>query len=650
MQHLRRALALLCLVLPAAAQRLPQKQVAAPPADVEAGVVRLPERALERSRAAWLPLAWTPADGRWQAQVTLPVERAAARGRELALALFGPDAARWSARLSGAGFAGEALAALAASGRAHGASQAQDELAPGWDALSFTLSGALPGRLVVAVDAGLAPRAPAGGFLVVGDGEAPTLASAVEGRRWTIDRPLDFTARLEEAGALDDVRVLVASALGTQEESLRDDGLGADALAGDGVWSARVWPEALGSTQARVVALGHDADGAFVRTAQHALTVLAPRARLSGRVRASVLDAATLALSVEVETDGSAPVQLALEVWGERPGAGAVPIVWLSRMSAPEGAGARWIDLALDARWLNAAGSASGLELRRLRLQDPDTHVVLDALERAPLALAALPALVGGPAGAITPDMLSRPALGEERAAAGPPRSGQRLGLLAAAPAPLERPRERSLLLVHGYCAGGSPWPPAQFSQPRSAFADPDQNRSHDAFAQLLGAFAAQEGLDSFGVVAHSQGGAAALHLLTYYQSGLERSFGGRRIQSVGTPYQGTPLASLGSFACGVNDDMTPSGSAAWLAGIPSWARAEVHYWTTSNAGSACNFFTNLVLGSPNDGVIEMARGQLPGATNHGHKTGWCHSTGMSNPAHYTDAVRNAEMNAAAAR
>jgi hypothetical protein len=33
-----------------------------------------------------------------------------------------------------------------------------------------------------------------------------------------------------------------------------------------------------------------------------------------------------------------------------------------------------------------------------------------------------------------------------------------------------------------------------------------------------------------------------------------------------------------------------------------------------------------------------------------GHKSGWCHTTGMSNPASYTDHVRNAEMNAQAAR
>jgi pimeloyl-ACP methyl ester carboxylesterase len=205
-------------------------------------------------------------------------------------------------------------------------------------------------------------------------------------------------------------------------------------------------------------------------------------------------------------------------------------------------------------------------------------------------------------------------------------------------------------MLVHGYCSGGSIWPAADFTQPKLEFLDPNQNRTHDQFAQLIDQRAKNAGLGSFGVVGHSQGGPAALHLLTYYSSGLDESLGARRIQSVASPYQGTPLASLGSFACGVNNDMTPSGAATWLAGIPSWARSQVFYWTVSNSGSACNFFTGLLLTDPEDGTVEQFRGQLPGANNMGHVVGWCHTTGMSNPACYTDHARNQAMNAAAAR
>jgi pimeloyl-ACP methyl ester carboxylesterase len=205
-------------------------------------------------------------------------------------------------------------------------------------------------------------------------------------------------------------------------------------------------------------------------------------------------------------------------------------------------------------------------------------------------------------------------------------------------------------VLVHGYCSGGGVWPPADFTEPKTVFLDPNQNRSHDQFAQLIAQQAQAAGRSSFGIVAHSQGGCAALHLLTYYASGLDLAQGGRRIQSVATPYQGTPLAQFGGFACGVNNDMTPAGAATWLAGIPSWARAEVSFWTTSNSGAACSSLTDFLLTNPEDGTVEMFRGQLPGANSMGHVVGWCHTTGMSNPANYTDHARNVAMDAAAAR
>ncbi|MEZ6209753.1 MAG: hypothetical protein R3B46_00685 [Phycisphaerales bacterium] len=63
-----------------------------------------------------------------------------------------------------------------------------------------------------------------------------------------------------------------------------------------------------------------------------------------------------------------------------------------------------------------------------------------------------------------------------------------------------------------------------------------------------------------------------------------------------------------------------------------------------------CNFLSDFFLTDPDDGVVEMVAGQLPGANNMGHKAGWCHTTGMQDPAQYTDTVRNATMNANAAR
>jgi hypothetical protein len=330
-------------------------------------------------------------------------------------------------------------------------------------------------------------------------------------------------------------------------------------------------------------------------------------------------------------------LHLSAEVWGVDAHGAETPVAWLSHIGMPaETWGTTSLALHLDGRWLARAGTRGPLELRRVRVQDPDSHVLYDELAVLPLPAGELPPAAFLPASVVTPGML----MGLPPAGAAPT-SGLGLspglvGGLSGRAQPKQPPTppppwQPALLLSHGYCSGGAIWPPADFSEPKLVFLDPNANRSNDQFAQLLAAAGAAK--DSFGFVGHSQGGLAALHLLTYYQSGLDLAVGPRRIQSVASPYQGTPLAALGFFACGVNDDMTTSGAPVWLAGIPTWARAEVSYWTTQNSGSACNFLTNLVLGSPNDGTVEKDRGQLPGANSMGHVTGWCHTPGMSYPA-----------------
>jgi len=203
-------------------------------------------------------------------------------------------------------------------------------------------------------------------------------------------------------------------------------------------------------------------------------------------------------------------------------------------------------------------------------------------------------------------------------------------------------------------------WPASQFSN-ASVFSDPNQNRTNDQFAQLILGFGSP--WHDYGIVAHSQGGLASLHLYTYYWSGLDFVTSGTRlIQSVGSPYQGTNiagiLATMGSWfgvGCGSNSDLTYSGASAWLAGIPTAERAKVNYYTTSFTDHAwqwdyCNAATDIVLTDPEDGVTEKANDQLPGGVNRGHVTGECHTTGMRDPAQYLDSSRNATMNANAAR
>lgn len=222
-------------------------------------------------------------------------------------------------------------------------------------------------------------------------------------------------------------------------------------------------------------------------------------------------------------------------------------------------------------------------------------------------------------------------------------------------------------ILVHGWCAARSPFPLNQFSNDVE-FINPDrpsnpqpESWSHDQFAVKILQFANNQGIDGCGIIAHSQGGLAALHLYTYYWSCLDYSTSGdRMIQSVGSPYQGTALqgnlAALGELfgvGCGSNFDLTEEGAGTWLSGIPTWARQNVYYYTTSFrdrwwAYDYCNVASDLLLWDPDDGVVSKSKGQLSGGNNMGHTTGECHSTGMRDPAQYLNSGRNSAMNSRA--
>jgi hypothetical protein len=333
------------------------------------------------------------------------------------------------------------------------------------------------------------------------------------------------------------------------------------------------------------------------------------------------------------------------QIWGRDELGNAVPVCWIGGMTFPQidAQGETVLALDVDTRWFNRADVVGPFELRRVEVRCPRTMALLSGSDAVALVLD-LPEDRGAARLAISPEMRTAP------------RSDD-LAFVVNMDLPV-MPRVaggHNLLLIHGYCAGGNPWPLSDFSGALEVFTDPEANRSHDEFALLIKMLA--DTTKSSGVVAHSQGGSAALHLYTYYFSALDWAEGPRLIQSLGTPYQGTPLAgNLGALGgifgtgCGTNTDLSVEGSAVWLSGIPSDARARVHYWTTSSAGPWCNFFSGLFLANPEDGVIEVARGQLPGGNSMGNTVGQCHTTGMTEPAQYLDSTRNSEMNANAAR
>ncbi|EFC49922.1 predicted protein [Naegleria gruberi] len=217
------------------------------------------------------------------------------------------------------------------------------------------------------------------------------------------------------------------------------------------------------------------------------------------------------------------------------------------------------------------------------------------------------------------------------------------------------RNSNHKVILVHGYCSAGDPFTASHF-QNAIVFSDPNQSRSNDKFAQMIWEVA--KDLDSFAVVAHSQGGMAGVHLYTFYWStadNIPTNANIRLLQSVGTPYGGCSaagsIANLGKVfgaGCGSNTDLSPDGASKWLKTIPEASQKKVYYYTTQNKkdGSSCHSMMDWILYKPNDGTSEIRyTSALTSANNMGLKYGWCHTTDMNYPPQCTDPDRNAELN-----
>ncbi len=437
---------------------------------------------------------------------------------------------------------------------------------------------------------------------------------------------------------------------------LRDDGLKGDQFAGDGLFSAKVPTSEIGVYTSQVQIEGIRPDGIhYSRTATDIYPIEKRSFRFTKDAAQLTLNKGTSGyISVPVKHLGNGEdVYLAAEVWGINAQGIPQSAAWIGGIVSPSQSedGSR-LSLSFDTRWMTRNSLQAPFRLKSLRLQTISNNVPIAKLAELPLKtsqrfnnslkdrlLTSNLKNSGSTRLAITPDMLM----------ANAPIS---LGLQTKASSGTK------LLLVHGYCSGNV-WNTNSFTN-SAEFQDYDQSRSHEDFAQRIMDFGAP--YSSYGIVAHSQGGAAALHIYARYWSGLDYANGGRIIQSVGTPYQGTALAgnlaAIGAVfgvGCGANTDLTYSGAANWLSTIPSWARAQVDYYTTSFTTKwwrydYCHLATDLFLDDPEDGTTEKWSGQLSGAINMGHKKGWCHTTGMRDSAQYYDSGRNSSMNSRAAR
>lgn len=631
----------LCGALSTAAHASAFKQLAGPASEMAQMRAPSPAAGAIHSKSALIPVDLAlDKSGLQSWRMDLPVERA-----ELQVLLLAGDAHGWELGLRGP------------SGQLYKSSELAAKVTQG----EFGLEGAqLPSELYQfgrlqkggwSLEVSAPAGAPRQGFLLIEGDPGIELSSYPAHLEFHAGGTLALTAQLSaevkggvvlghDAGQVDEAWIQVRRADGSVEKvAMFDDGLHADGAAGDGLFGGVFAAGDVGLLNAQVLVKGRSAAGVeLIRTAEHLIPVVDARFSL-GRQAQAVMAKSGGPGRLQLQVPASAAkkgghYRAFAEVWGRDAKGAELPIAWVGGMVEVDGGA---IGLGFDERWVAKAGAQGPFELRNLRVEDADHFVTLAKAERMALGMS------------VSAHKYAAAELEIDELMTQGPRPAELMNKAVGS----------RLLLVHGYCSGGV-WPASQFSN-ASTFLDANQNRTHDQFAQRIRNFGAS--WNSFGTVAHSQGGAASLHLYAFYWSGLDNATGARLIQSVGTPYQGTNLAGVlaalgGIFGvgCGTNSNLTYSGASSWLAGVPTWARNKVNYHTTAFrttnwwTNDYCNFASDLVLSDPEDGTVEQAYAQLPGGINRGHVSGQCHTTGMRDPAQYLDASRNSVMNSNAAR
>ena len=263
---------------------------------------------------------------------------------------------------------------------------------------------------------------------------------------------------------------------------------------------------------------GQLSDGTnFIRSLWYVFTVVHPSIEFTGKVRGSIhtheiSQSDIVDFNIDVNWDGSDLTYRAFaQVWGRGPNRQEIPVAWISGLVEVQKRkfclfNCHYIHMQLDSRWLELANAKPPLTLKSVTLEELKAFITLtksDTLE-------------------VTADSKLKkwsPSLQAEdieidwemKEGYNPYRVKKKDNITETG----------LILLLHGYCAKHNGFLLDYFDN-HLLFEDYNQNRLHDEYARKVMDFLAENGTTRFSVVGHSQGGPVALHLYTYYQTGLD--------------------------------------------------------------------------------------------------------------------------------
>ena len=255
----------------------------------------------------------------------------------------------------------------------------------------------------------------------------------------------------------------------------------------------------------------------FIRSLWYVFTVVHPSVEITGKVKGSLHTHYTsqrdiIDFNIDVHWDGSDLSYRAFaQVWGTGENKEEVPVAWISGLVDVQRRrdclhNCHYIRMQLDARWLELANAKHPLTLKSVTLEELKAFITLSKVD-------ILEVTADDPLMKWSPSLKAEDIMIDWEMKEGyNPYRVKKVDNIT---------KDGQLLLLHGYCASSNGFL-LEYFHDYLLFEDYEQNRLHDEYAKAVVDFLNEKGATRFSAVGHSQGGAVALHLYAYYQTGLD--------------------------------------------------------------------------------------------------------------------------------
>ena len=267
---------------------------------------------------------------------------------------------------------------------------------------------------------------------------------------------------------------------------------------------------------------GELSDGTkFIRSLWYVFTVAHPSINITGNVRGTLhthemSQRELIVFTIDVDWDGpDVSYRAFAQVWGTGENKEEVPVAWISGLVDVQKkkycfCNCHYIQMQLDTHWLEYVNAEPPLVLKSFTLEDLHGYITISKMDEIKVIAADDRLANWSPslsAGDIKIDWEMKEGYNPYR---------------------MKKDNTSSetgkLLLLHGYCAGIN-----HFECVLDYFTDYivfsnsyNKNMMHDEYAKEVLKDLHDKGITRFSAYGHSQGGAVATHLYTYYWSGLD--------------------------------------------------------------------------------------------------------------------------------